>query len=339
MISIDYKKGLPIDYESFLIERYNSYFTTCRYMEVYYNSYDINYMLVYENSDLVELLVFGNLGNTSSCFNSLVDIDQRIIDVCIQKIFETFPSILKIEIVALYKKYTLNKSFLFFKADDYVLNLPSTMDDYCLELGYHTRKNLKNRKARLSRDYSQANFIIKFGEEIEEFLINKIIQLSHDRMKQKGVICNFDNAYNKHIFKYSQHYGCVAYLELDGAIVSGCISTIINRRLFLHVTAYDNNYSKYNVGEVCVFQLIESSFDKSISSVHFLWGETELKKRFLAKPQLLFSYYIYRHYSLDYVINGIKYLILNMLNYFKDSKISNPFRTLIKFFRRKNKKA
>lgn len=337
MISVECKKGLPIDYEFFLIERYNSYFTTCRYMEVYYTSYDINYMLVYSNSDLIELLVFGNKGNISSCFNSLVDIDQQIIKVCIQKLFETFQSIKKIEIVAIYKRYSLNKSFLSYKADDYVLNLPSTMDDYYLELGYHTRKNLKNRKARLSRDYSQANFVIKFGAEIDETLINKIIQLNYERLKQKGIICNFDSAYNNYIFKYSQYYGCVAYLEIDSVIVSGCISTIINKRLFLHITAFDNNYSKYNVGEVCVCHLIQNSIENNISAVHFLWGETELKKRFMAKPQLLFSYYVYKTYSVDYILNGFKCLVLNKLNSLKDSKYSTNIKTVIKFIRRKEK--
>jgi len=337
MIFIECKKGIPIEYELFMIERYNSYFTTCRYMEVYYNSYDINYMLVYENNDLIELLVFGNKGNTSSCFNSLVDIDQKIIKECIQKLFEKFLFIKKIEIVASYKKYFLNKSFLFYKADDYVLDLPTTMDEYCMELGFHTRKNIKNRKARLSRDYPQANFVIKFGVEIEEALINKIIQLNYERLKQKGIISNFDSAYNLYTFKYSQYYGCVAYLEIDGVIVSGCISTIINKRLFLHITAYDNNYSKYNVGEICVYQLIQISIEKEISTVHFLWGETELKKRFIAKPKLLFSYYIYKTYSIAYIFNRIKYLILNKLISIKDSKYSNSVRTMIKFFRRKEK--
>jgi len=337
MISVECFKGIPLEYESFLVEKYGSFFTTCRYMEVYYTSYEINYMLVYSNSYLVELLVFGNRGNTAYCFNSLVDIDQEFIKECTRKLFETFLSIKKIEIVALYKKYFLNKSFLFYKADDFVLDLPSTPDDYSMELGYHTRKNLKNRKARLSRDFSQVNFVVKYGLEIDEALINKIIQLNYERLKQKGINFKIDHEANKYIFKYSQYYGCVAYFEIDNVIVSGCISSIINKHLFLHITAYDNNYSNYNVGEVCVYQLIQSSIEKKITTVHFLWGETELKKRFLAKPHLLYSYYIFRTYSLNYILIRFKILIYSILISYKESKFSKPLRNVIKYYRRRNR--
>lgn len=335
MISIECFKGLPLEYESFLVDKYNSFITTCRYIEVYCTSYDINYMLVYNNSTLIEVLIFGNRGNTSTCFNSLVDIEQNIVSEFIKKIFENYSSIQKIKIDASYHNYFLNKSFLFSKSDDYILNLPLTLDDYYLELGYHTRKNLRNRNVRLLRDYPTVNFVTKFGVEIEENIIDKIIQLNWDRMKQKGIIPRINNAYKNNIYKYSQHYGSVTYLEIDKLIVAGCISTKLNKGIFLHVIAYDNNFSKYNVGELCVFHLIQTSIEKGISIVHFLWGESELKKRFLAKPFILFSYYIFRAYSIDYVFSKVNITFSTLLNNFQHSKFSKPIRTSIKLYRKK----
>ena len=336
MISIECFKGLPIEYESFLIEKYDSFITTCRYIEVYYPTYDINYMLVYKNNNLIEILVFGNKGNASTCFNSLVDIEQNIVTEFTQKIFEIYPFIKKIEIVASYKNYFLNKSFLIYKSDDHILDLPSTIDEYYMGLGRSTRDNIRKYKVRLLRDYPQVKYVYKFGVEIEKYIIDKIIQLHYDRMKRKGIIYKIDNTRNNNYYKYSQHYGCVTYLEIDGVIVAGCISTVLNKGIFAHVIAHDNNFSKYNVGEVCMFYLIQTSIEKRMKIFHFLWGENEYKKRFMAKPHLLFSYYIYRTYSLNYVYDKVKITFTNILISFQHSKFSKPLRNAIKFYRKSN---
>jgi hypothetical protein len=335
MISIECFNGLPIEYESFLMEKYGSFITTCRYIEIYYASYDNNYMLVYNNGILSELLIFGIKGNTCICFNSLVSLDQNILSEFIKKIFEEYPAIKKIKIDASCKNYDLNKSVLFFKSDDQILNLPSTLDDYYLELGTKTRKHIKARNVKLINEFKNVSFVVKYGGEIEKNVIDKIIQFNRDRMKHKGKVSGIGEIYKTNIYNYSQHYGCVAYLELDGSMVAGCIATIVNKKIYLHVIAHDENFSRYNVGEVCVFNLIHISIDKGLSTFHFLWGQSELKRRFLAKSHILFSYFIYRRYSLDYFICKLKINMLEFLNRFKQSKVSTPIRNGIINFRKK----
>lgn len=335
MISIECIKGLPLEYESFLTKKYGSFITTCRYIEIYYPKHEVNYMLVSDNGTIIELLIFGNLGGTSQLFNALVEIDQRIIVECTQKLFELYPAIKKIKIDASYKDYAFDKSILFYKSCDYILNLPSTFEDYNQELGSKTRKHLRQRVERLKREFSSVNFITVSSVDIEESVIDKIIQFNCNRMKTKGKTPLINNIYKNYMYQYSQHYGCVAYLELDGAIVAGCISTILNNQIFLHVVAHDDNFSNYNVGEVCMFNLLKTCNDKQISIIHFLWGESELKRRLLAKPHIIFSYYVYRNYSADYFLGKVNEHYFNILNGFKHSKLSVPFRNAIKSFRKR----
>lgn len=338
MITIEHSTGLPVEYESFLIEKYGSYITTCRYIEIYYPEYAINHMVVYEESKLIELLIFGNNGKVAKCFNSLVEIDQNIIAECFRKLFEIYPSIQKIEIDASYGKYELDKSVLHCASADYILNLPTTIEDYNSELGSKTRKHLRQRIERLKREFEEVNFVVKSGVEIEESIIDKIIQFNHDRMTVKGKKSGINQTYKKYRHRYSQYYGCVAYLELNGEIVAGCITTILNNHIFLHVVAHNNDFSKYNVGEVCVYNLLQASIEKQISSVHFLWGASELKNRLLAKPQLIFSYYIYRKYSLNFFLSRVEVLLRHILNGIKHSKFAVPFRNAIKSLRTKKLK-
>ena len=335
MISIECFKGLPLEYEFFLIERYNSFITTCRYIEIYNPGDSINYMLVYMDNTLIELLIFGNRGNTSTCFNSLVDIDQDILKECTKNIFIEYPTIQKIKILGSYRIYDLHRSFLISKSNDHILNLPLTLDNYYSELGSNTRKHIKNYKVRLLKDYPQVKFVTKYRVEIEDSIIDKIIELNIDRMKYKGIVPGKDKNDAKDFYKYSQHYGCVSYIEIDGNIVAGTISTILKKRIFLQVIAHDNNFSRYNIGQLCIFNLIQTSIEKKLSTFHFLWGENEYKERLLAKPKLLYSYLIYRDYSLDYILSNNKALFLSFLIGFRSSKYSKPLRNAVKIYRSK----
>jgi hypothetical protein len=337
MISIQCFKGLPLDYESFLVGKYDSYITTCHYIDIYYPDYDINYMLVYENNILIELLVYGNYRNTTYCFNSLVDIDQKIIEEFKKNIFNKYPSIKKINIDASYINYGINKSILTFRSNDHILKLPETMDEYFSKLSSSTRQTFKNRKVRLLRDYPQVNFVTKYGKEIDTDLITNILLLNNHKMDLKGIPNRLHTIYKNNIYKYSQYYGCVAYMEIDGQLVAGSINTQLNKGIFGHVTAYDVNFSKYNVGEICAFYLIQTSIENGLSSFHFLWGKNDLKKRLLGKEYLLYSYLIFRTYSFGYYFTNAKILVIYILNKFKQSRMSLPLRTVIKYFYRSSK--
>jgi len=335
MISIKCFKGLPTEYESYLIEKYDSFITTCGYIETHHPTHDINYMLVYNDRNLIELIVFANNGDTSVCLNSLASIDQDIIKKCIEKIFEIYPFIKKVEIAASYNEYAFRKAISYPKTDNHILDLPSTMDDYYSKLGSSTRQTIKNRKVRLLKEHSDVNFVTKYGVDIEEQIIEKIILLSYNRLKNKGVTYSIDPTYKNRIYKYSQHYGCVAYIEIDGVIAAGCICSILNKSIFGHVNAFDSNFSRYNPGELCAFYLIQTSIENGLSTFHFLWGKSDLKKRLLSKPRILFSYGIYKTYSFDYVFNKINILFLCLFLDFKKSKFSLPLRNGIKSFRKK----
>jgi hypothetical protein len=335
MISFECVSGLPLEFESFLVEKYDSYKTTCRYLEVYFPTCDINHMLVFDDDEFVELLIFANRGDTTTCFNLFADFDHHIVTKFTRLLFEKYPAIRRVKFNASYKDLDLKKSFLFSKSNDYIVNLPATVDDYYSQLGSTTRKHIKNYKSRLLRDYPQANFRLISGADIQDDVIDRIIQLNVERMKYKGIVPGLNSEENDKIHAFSQFYGRVAYIEIDGNIVAGCIAYVLNKRLFLHIIAHDNNHSKYNVGQLCLFFLIQSSIESQLSTFHFLWGDNEYKMRFGAKPHALYSYFVYRSYSVDYIINNAKNLLIRTFIRFRNSKYSKPIRDAVKGYRRR----
>jgi len=334
--SFEHFSGLPIDYEEFIIERYKSFITTCQYIKIYFPNYDYHYTLVKEGDNINEIFIYGIKENSCNCYNSLVSIDQDVIKQFAESIFINFPTLNKIKYAASYLSYNLKKSFLASTANDYILNLPSKMDDYYSNIGTTTRRHLKNYKSKLLRDYPNTRFVKKTGIEIKKELIDKIVQLSYRRMKSKGIIPGKDEKDAIDFYKYSQFYGQVSYIELDGVIIAGSISYLLNDRFFLFMIAHDNDFSKYNPGQLCIIFSVQEAIDMKMKTFHFLWGDNDYKVRLGANQKLISSYIFYKSYSFGFFVSKFKAGLSRFLLAARQSKYAKPLRDAIKGFR-KNK--
>lgn len=302
MIISTIHKGLPFAYESYLLDRYNSYLTTCPYINIYHSDYDVYHLFVYDNDEVKDLIVFGTNKSTAYCFNSLVAMDAQIVTKIIPIIFEEFKNIQRIKIDASYIPYQLSNSILTDISDNQILELPTSIDDYLTNLGAKKRKNLKLRTKKLASDFETVNFSVKFGDEIDDTLIDKIIEFNRNRMKSKGKKSGIDNGYENSIYRYCKHYGCVGIMEVNGVIVAGSIGTLINKDIYMHVIAFDDNFLSYNLGEVCAFNMIQYSIENTWERFHFLWGRNELKRRMMAENHDLYSYSVFRNHTFKYFV-------------------------------------
>lgn len=330
MLTFECFKGLPLEYELFLVEKYDSYKTTCRYIEIYLSNCYINYILVFDDNKLIDVLLFESKENSCLLLNSLVGIAPEIIEGCTRSIFEKHPQIKKVIIPASYNCYTIRKSFLISKTDDHILHLPTSMDEYYSQLSSKMRKNIKSCYSKFTKDYPQAVFKVFCKSDISRDMVERIIHLNMDRMKQKGVIPGRNDADVIQIHHYAQYYGCVTCIELDGVIVAGNISYIMNKRIFGFVTAHDNNYSAYNLGRMCRMKVIENSISKGLSAYHLLWGNSEYKVKLKAVPTPLYSFEIHKSYSIEYIINSTKAAVAGLFLRLKQSELAKPLRNVIK---------
>ena len=338
MYTIECFDGFPIEYESFLIKKYDSFVTTCKYLEIFYSAIDIHYMLIHENNSLIDVMVFDNKGNTALCLNSLAQLDINILGVFTQNLFKNYPSITKIEFSSTYSNNQLDKSILTVRSDDYVIKLPPSIDNYFQQLGSSTRSNVKKHKNKFLREYPQANFVTKIGDEIDESTIDKIIRLNFERIISKKEVPHADHTQTNKHYRYAQHYGCVTYIEIDGLIVAGCIAYMSNESMYSNFLSHDNNYSKYNAGQLCMLYLIQVSIERGFSTFHLLSGECEYKTRFLAKPYPLYSNIVYKTVSIPFIISKIKEFYSRIIYQIKLSKFVTPVKNAYKKFSKKSDK-
>lgn len=334
-LSIKYISGLPVNYENFLVERYKSFITTCRYIETYYPSEKFYHALLKENDLLLDIFIVVVKDNVCYCHNSLVSIPQDVLSEFINSIFVQFLKVNKVRYSASYIPYELDKSILINNSNDYVLQLPETLNDYFASLGNTTRRHLKNYKSRLSRDFPEFEFVINRGQDIDKEVIRKIIQLSYKRMRTKGITPGKDEKDVDDFYNYSKFYGQVCYIQIDGKIIAGSISYCIDNRFFLFMIAHDNDYAKYNPGQLCILFSIEKAIDMEMKTFHFLWGDNIYKQKLGGEQQKMWTYEFYKSYSFSFFVNKMKAFLYRKLITLKHSNFAKPLRDTVKNFRKK----
>ncbi len=336
MVSAECFKGLPFEYESFLVEKYDSCVTTCRYIAIFHATRNHHYMLIQEKDNLLDVIIYDSREDTVTCLNSLSYLKQDTIDVFTNHIFNNYPNIKTIEFPSSYSNLLAEKSILALRSDDFIISLPPSLDDYFKQLGSSTRANVRKHKNKFLKENPQANFVTKTGNEIDRNLIDKIISLNFNRIISKGQVPNVNSTHIDNFHQYSQHYGCVAYIEVNGSIIAGSIAYMSNKSMYSYFLAHDNDYSNYNAGQLCMLYLIQVAIEKGFTEFHLLWGESEYKTRFLAKPRTMYSYIIFKSFSYNFIFNKTKEYFSHLLYDFKRSKYALPLKSALRYFKKKN---
>ncbi|MDD3321263.1 MAG: GNAT family N-acetyltransferase [Paludibacter sp.] len=338
MVSVECNRGLPLKYESFLIKKYDSSVVTCRYIDVFLKTIDIHHLLIYEDQKLTDILIFDINGDIINCLNTLTFLSEDSVNNFKKYIFCHFPNINSINFPSSYSTKFSETSILTLRSEDFIIDLPNSINDYFKQLGSSTRSNVRKHKNKFSKNFPQANFVTKTGSEIEEKIIDKIINLNFNRIKSKGEIPHVNSSHVGNYYKFAQQYGCVTYIEIDGEIIAGCIAFMAHKSIYSYFLAHDNNYSKYNAGQLSMLHLIQTSIERGFTQLHLLWGESDYKTRFLAKPRGMYSFVVYKFFTFQFVFNKMKEFFTQRLYRFKKSKYSIPIRNLLKSLKKKNLK-
>lgn len=331
--------GLPYDYNFFLKEKYHSMTFTCEYLDIFKNiRSSAEYMILYEEENIVDLFIFEVKGNKCICYNDLICIDQNQWKFFCDNIFLKYNKIKEIILSRLYNQIQMKNQIVVGLTNDSLFDLPQCVDDYFLMMGTQTRRHIKNYRVRLNKNFPNNLFECRSGGDIEKDIVERIIDLNSQRMIAKGNIPGIDEEYKNNICQYAKNYDCVAFISINEQIIAGTICYILYDDVYLHVIAHDNSYSKFNVGQICLFELISYCINNKKKTFHFLWGVSDYKKRFLGKPYTLTSYKIYRSKSFVYLKDYGLYCSKRLLTRIKSSHYLDFIKERIKEVRRKRSK-
>lgn len=181
-----------------------------------------------------------------------------------------------------------------FCAEDFIVALPSTPQEYLARLGPATRKNLKRHRNRLERDFPTFRHAVHEGVDAGEDLIRHIIELSRRRIAAKGMAFAIDEEEARRIVTLVQQSGAVLAATVDGRICGGTVMYRFGKNCISRVNAHAAEFDPYRLGMLCCYLTACHAIETGAERFHLGHSWYDYKTALLGEFQAFHHLALYR---------------------------------------------
>lgn len=277
-----------------LPERYSSVFCTLEYFDLYDHPPNLN-ACVLDQPDHVVL--FTVKGRTIDILNKLIDIEPEAVARVAAAIFRAFPTARRIRTEVKYQPAELRLPLrVRYRAEDLVVDLPATEDDYRASLGKTTRKHLQQYANQLRRRYPDATMTVREREEISLEVVEQVAEWNRQRMREKGDLSSYerDPEAIRPLWAMLQRHGMALCCSIGGAPAAGQLILRVGDDTWVHTVGFDSRYADVHLGLTMTYTSIVESIRRGCRRVHLLFGTPIYKERLGAVPVAAYQISIYR---------------------------------------------
>jgi CelD/BcsL family acetyltransferase involved in cellulose biosynthesis len=249
-----------------------------------------------DSSNPIHVIFYKIAGREVAVLNELFDIGQDYIQYFAKSIFEEYSHIHTIDFNRI--KCNIEKFHypyrVWNRSQDFVVQLPETIEEYRAKLGRHTKSNMNNYHNKLRREHDDFAFTVRASDQVDSAVVRKIIEMNRLRMDSKKIGSAFDRSLEDKMVEFAKKYGLVATISVNGRIAAGTVCYEVGNHCYAEVISHDPAYNKYSIGRVCIYLTIQSLIERGRQAFHMLWGENEYKYRFIGVKQDIYFVSIYR---------------------------------------------
>lgn len=181
-----------------------------------------------------------------------------------------------------------------FCAEDFIVALPATPQEYLARLGPATRKNLKRHRNRLERDFPTFRHAVLEGGEAGECLIRQIIELSRLRIAAKGMAFAIDEEETRRIVALVRQSGAVLAATVDGRMCGGTIMYRFGKNCISRLNAHAAEFDTYRLGTLCCYLVACHVIETGAERFHFGHSWYDYKTALLGEFQAFHHLALYR---------------------------------------------
>ena len=165
----------------------------------------------------------------------------------------------------------------------YLIELPSSWEQYLSSLSRNSRSNIKKRRNRLQRKMDVGFYWVNNPEDTETAL-EIMAGMHQERMEEKNLQGKFtDPRYMKFHLKIASATAelgklNLCFLLLNGKKVAVRYGFVYKDTVYDYQCGYDPVYGKYEVGNVLLSYIIEAAIKKKVQKFDFLSGDYQFKQ-------------------------------------------------------------
>jgi CelD/BcsL family acetyltransferase involved in cellulose biosynthesis len=292
-----YEERFPPELEPALISLYRSVFCVKEHFDCATGQGRPAAVAVYAGgAEPLQVLFYTITGGELTVLNELFGIEEELLRYLAGALFAQYPKVHSIHLNRLTTEIADPgyPSRLWNTSCDIVVQLPGTLEEYRARLGKHTKSNMNNYSNKLRKDHDDYAFHVATGSEVDPAAVKSIIEMNRLRMDSKMVRSAFDDELEARTLRLASRYGVVATINIDGAIAAGTVCYQVGDHCYADIIAHDPRFSRYSIGQVCIYLTIKTLIERGVRAFHMSDGENEYKFRFLGEKQEVYFLSLFR---------------------------------------------
>lgn len=297
--AIFFEDEIPPFVESSMDELYGSLYATLTHLQLHDTTDKTSTYARWQDGQLASLFLFRQHGAEIRVVNEGMRLEAEEIERFCEQIFSQHEDAQRIQFHAVeINNYAARYPALCFSCtEDIVIPLPATKEDYLLQLGKSTRKNLRQHLAKAQRNLPGFRYEIREGNEISEQVIRDIINFNHARMADKQRTSAISGESEARLISLMRQRGSVGLVYVKNQLCGGSLTCRVGKDLYSLVNAHDPQYNAYSLGNLCRYLMILDAINKGDQRFHLLGGNFSSKQGMLGQRQKLNTLVLYRSYA------------------------------------------
>ena len=291
-----YLGQVPPFAEAALARLYPHLFSSLAFVRVFQAVDGVSTYVMRQGETITACLLFRQTATRVEVLNQHVAINASVVEAFAAQVFTRFADVLTINL--LHVETTVQRLRFPLQrhnsAEDYLLRLPPTAQEYTQQLGKATRRNIKRHGARLLEDHP--SFLLRFytAETIRSADVTLLLQMSEAKIVSQGKRFAVDPDYARGMMRLTRECGFVAVATIDARLCAGLICFQTGSGFVAQVVAHDTAYDSYGLGTLCYYRTICEAIERGGTLFNLGIQRYDYKTRLLGLRRGLDKVRIYR---------------------------------------------
>ncbi len=256
--------------------------------------------VAYLHGEVVGALLFRVEPAGVRVLNEMMAIDANLLDAFCRSIFGRYGRIHRIVLNAVdvmdWPSRWPSQAYAF--SENYVIDLPASVEAYRALLGKSTKKTLNGYGNRIARELPGLRWecieAAGLASDAQRSLVRTLQRFKRDGMQARGKQAAIDRRDTARLLLTARGCGRYGIATFQGRVVAGSLACRIGDSYVMLLSAVDPAFGHWRLGFLVCYWAICDCIAREARHCHLLWGRYEYKQQLLGQLRLIQKAHLYR---------------------------------------------
>ncbi len=294
---------------SFVVEAldrlYGSMFASWRHVQLCEADSPVPHSWVaWRHGEVVAALLFRIEPARVLVLTEMMAIDASLVDAFCRSVYGRYPQagvivLNAVDVIAWEQRRSgrwPSQSYAF--SEDYVIELPDSVDAYHAMLGKSTRKTIRGYGNRVARELPGLQWECRdarsMSQQEQRALVRTLQRYKRDSMQERGKQAAIDRRDTARLLVLARECGLFGIARVDGRVVAGSLACRFGDHYVMLLSAADPALARLRLGFLACYWAVCDCISHQARACHLLWGRYDYKAQLLGQLRVLRRVQLYR---------------------------------------------